>query len=164
MHSHVATVEKHATILAELSSSSSLPEIVHHVWQNLPSGRVQHPEFSLSLDNSLLAMSEIIDVPTSSADFSRVFVFRLPTVRHLMKSLESIRNDDPKHAELQCAPSDRLPKVTHCVQRLPLSIGTLKGRILGFDFALSKLSDARGQYQISAVTELGPKTWSLLDS
>lgn len=164
MHGHVATVEKHAIILAKLSSSSPLPEIVQEVWQNLPSCQVQHPEFSLSPDNSLLAMCENIDMSTSSSDFSRVFVFRLPTFRHLLNSLESIRTDDLKHAELQSVPSDRFPKQTHNVQSLPLSIGTLKGKILGFEFESPKLSDACGQYQISAVTELGPKTWSLLDS
>lgn len=162
IHGHVSTAEKNASVLVELPSSMSttpLPEIVHGFWRDLPSALVQHPHFSLSNDGSLLAMSENVGMAGFSGDFSRVFVFRLPTPERLAATLETVRVE---HAEeKQDVVSDKL---SHAIQRLPLSIGTVNGKVLDFTFDDLDVSGTQARYQLSTITQFELKTWSLQDS
>lgn len=163
IHGHVAAAEKLAIILTELPSamsSTTISDIVHGIWHHLPA-LVQHPHFSLSADNSLLALSENVGAQAHTGSFSQVFVFRLPSLRSLSSDLENTRAMYFKKDQ-QGSEDERTESQNHLIQRLPLSIGCVNGKILDFRFTDSL--DAGERYQLSSTTELGRKTWSLLDS
>jgi len=164
---HAVTAERLAIVLVELPSSISalpVPQLVHGSWQDLPSAHVQHPQFSLSADNGLLAMSENVCAKVHAGQFSRVFVFRLPTIQRMLSTLESVRAlvlSEPKPDIEMCAVTDL---ETYNIHRLPLNVGCAEGKIMNFGFESIESSGTRSQYQLSAVTEAGTKTWTLLDS
>lgn len=173
MDGHVLTAERNATILAELPSmlsSNSLPESVKALWNELPSAHVQHPHFSLSQDWNMLAMAENVGVPSHTSGASRVFAYRLPSVRKLTSLLETKQNMkiidveiDTEQELLHTSSSDG--QATYEIQPFPLSLGGLTGKVLDFDFeATNGHFNTHESYVLTAVTELGSKTWSLLNS
>lgn len=159
---HTVTAEKPTVILACLPDSvdptSTLEpaqDSAHHVWHSLPSAFAQYPHFSLSADNSLLAISDTLGTAEKAASINRTFVFRLPSLRRLSLDLDTIR------AEKQ---SSNIEINAPRIQRLPLNIACFSGKILDFFFDSAATVDAHGDYQISVVTNDGTKSWSLLDS
>lgn len=157
---HVLTAEKTSSVLTELPSSVSstpLPEIVHKFWHDLPSAVVQHPHFSMSADGSLLAMSENVGTFAIVESFSRVFVFCLPSAAVLSANLDCIRAKMHGHGVVTS-------RNHHIVQRLPLSIGTIAGKVLDFRFEDVDNSGSDYQYQLSALSQSGSRSWTIAQS
>ena len=164
---HVATAQKLISILVTLSCSvdfTPMPETVHDIWQGLPSGFLHHLQFSMSQDNSLLAVSEDASVPAHTGISSRVFVYRLPDIRRMASQLNLIRPAalaDTKQEPAACGNPDDDAIV---IQRLPLSVGGIDGKVLlfGFDQHLSN-RPVSYSWRLSATTETCTKMWSLTD-
>ena len=167
MDRHVVTAEQFATTVVELPSSMSptpLPEFVHGIWQDLPSALIQHPHFSLSKDDSLLAMSEVIALPCQTGNLSRVFVFRMPSVGQIVSKLSHVHAVELNETTRESEALDKPQGDVYNVQRLPSSVGCVSGKILDFGFDQTAYSGALGQHQLVAITELGKKSFTLLDS
>lgn len=173
MHGHVSTAERNAIILAELPTSLSnlsLPEDAEPLWKHLPAAHMQHMRFSMSADSSLLAISENAGVSAHSSGSSRVFAYRLPSAQKLTSLLEIRQKTEEVEAEVNTEQelvhlSPSKAHTIHEIQAFPLSLGGLTGRLLDFDFEVANdQPNSCKSYVLSAVTELGSKTWSLLDS
>lgn len=166
MDRHFMTAERHAAILVNLPSSCRVtyaPEMVHGSWQDLPSAHVQHPHFSLSADWNLLAMADNFVAPAHTGSFSRVFIFRLPDLQTLSSSLKSIRASWTDMGPNIDAPTETQDK-EYVIQRLPLSIGTVAGKVFDFGFEEIQSSGSCRQYRLSTNTESSNKGWSLLET
>ncbi|GAB7348425.1 hypothetical protein MBLNU459_g6850t1 [Dothideomycetes sp. NU459] len=170
MDGHVLTAERNAIILAELPSSLSnisSTEAAAGLWKDLPSAHVRHPHFSLSADGGVLGMSEDVGVSTAS---NRVFVYRLPSAQKLAAALECRQYLEGKEASIDAEQERVHPKTPdqqaeYEVQPLPISLGSLAGKMLDFGFELVDTNDTtHDTYCLHALTDLGSKTWTLLDS
>ncbi|KAG9833098.1 hypothetical protein KCV05_g12202, partial [Aureobasidium melanogenum] len=154
IHGHVLTAERAVTILEHLPVH--LSENIQHLWHDLPSAHINHPRFALSPNNSLLAMSENVASSTpASPSTNRVFLYRLPSAEKLMDTLK------PQHPLLQKLEAEQESK--YQIKRLPTSLGTISGKVLDFTFE-SIESGASSPLAVTAVTDIGAMTWTLLDN
>ncbi|KAH0292568.1 hypothetical protein KCU62_g1918, partial [Aureobasidium sp. EXF-3399] len=154
IHGHVLTAERAVTILQDLPVH--LSEHIQHLWHDLPSAHINHPRFALSPNNSLLAMSENKSSSTSTTPSSnRVFLYRLPSAEKLMETLK------PQHPLLQKLEAEQGLK--YQIKRLPTSLGSISGKILDFTFK-SGDNGASSPLAVTAVTDTGAMTWTLLDN
>ncbi|KAL1306942.1 hypothetical protein AAFC00_005582 [Neodothiora populina] len=166
MHGHFATAENSAVILADLPSPFSFSPTSrtrHGYWEDLYSEFTRQPDFSLSADGILLAMSADCSANSYERDDSNVAVYRLPRSEQLAAKLDQESCSDLKQKEQHRVQSSSEHQV-HTISRLPMSLGTIKGRLLGFRFEESSSASGGRSYQLCATTETGSRHWSLLDS
>ncbi|THW05823.1 hypothetical protein D6D02_04137 [Aureobasidium pullulans] len=153
VHGHVLTAERAVTILEDLPVH--LSEHIQHLWHDLPSAHINHPHFALSPNHSLLAMSENDSTATTSPSSNRVFLYRLPSAQKLMETLK------PQHPLLQKLEPEE--EFKYQIKRLPTSLGSISGKVLDFTFE-SVGRDTESSLAVTAVTETGAMTWTLLDN
>ncbi|KAI4722463.1 hypothetical protein E4T48_01364 [Aureobasidium sp. EXF-10727] len=154
IHGHVLTAERAVTVLENLPVH--LSEHIQHLWHDLPSAHINHPHFALSPNSSLLAMSESDSSSTAtSPPTNRVFLYRLPSAEKLLETLK------PQHPLLQKLDAEHEYK--YHIKRLPTSLGSIAGKILDFTFE-SVDSGANSPLAVTAVTDTGAMTWTLLDN
>ncbi|THX20302.1 hypothetical protein D6D17_00741 [Aureobasidium pullulans] len=153
VHGHVLTAERAVTILEDLPVH--LSEHIQHLWHDLPSAHINHSHFALSPNHSLLAMSENDSTATTSPSSNRVFLYRLPSAQKLMETLK------PQHSLLQKLQPEE--EFKYQIKRLPTSLGSISGKVLDFTFE-SVGRDTESSLAVTAVTETGAMTWTLLDN
>jgi len=166
VHNHLSAAETRATVLVDLAISHPRKQELANTddtWRVLPSGREQHPRFASNADGTLLAFSEA-KVTTDVVGSSNVFVYRVPGSETLKRLSEEKRREQEEETALDNAVTESVQgdkeEVKHTVHRLPLHVGEIKGRVLGFG-----LQDNRAKgCEVTITTELAEKQWTLLDA
>jgi hypothetical protein len=101
-------------------------------------------------------MSENNPSSTPTAPSSnRVFLYRLPSPEKLIDTLK------PQHPLLQKLEAEQ--EFKYQIKRLPTSLGSISGKILNFSFK-SVDDGANSPLAVTAVTDTGAMTWTLLDN
>ncbi|GAB7338928.1 hypothetical protein MBLNU457_5607t1 [Dothideomycetes sp. NU457] len=157
VHNHLPATQARAKLLVDLAISHPRKQELENTgtWNVLPSGREQHPWFASSADGSLLVFSEA-RVTTESTGSSNVFVYRVPSMQTLKKALDEQTAPD---TVMHDSDEERMQN-KHTVHRLPMHIGEIKGRVLGFDMQRLGAKEC----EVTITTEMGEKKWTLLDT
>jgi len=153
VHNHLSAVETRATVLVDLAiSHPGKQELANtdDTWRVFPSGKEQHPRFASS------------KVTNEAVGSSNVFLYRVPGWK-ILKRLSEEKSQEQQAISDNASVGDaeeRKEEAKHTVHRLPLHVGEIKGRVLGFDLRDTGAKEC----EVTITTELAEKQWTLFDA
>ncbi|KAK4634392.1 hypothetical protein CLAFUW4_00675 [Fulvia fulva] len=140
------------------------------IWENMPSAHEHHPRFTISADNSFLALAERDKKRIRPAPLTQLFVYRLPQLS--AASMARVTPDGQDRWVVKCESLGKLEseqkgiveqaavvskKMKWTIPRIPLCLSTLQGDVT--DLAFTTID--RRTSSISATTVETTRTWLL---
>lgn len=156
------------------------------LWENMPSAHEHHPSFALAPHANLLVLAESDKKRVRPSPMAQLYAYRVPTEAQMTETIAvKLRQREGKWASLasfldrleadQGAKQrrismkhddfeERAPKPDFKTGRVPVSLGTIEGKLTDMKFEQDAVAEAQGRKHVFTVSTADTsKTWELFD-